>query len=334
MTTIPLSPAEAGAAPRRQYLAYLPVSLFGSVMGLTGLSVAWHLAASRYGASPWIGDAIGWLAVVAFVALALAYGVKAATAPEAVLAEFRHPIASSLFGTAIISLLLLPIVLVRYSAPLADGLWIAGTVLMVLFAWHIVSRWMSSRQQAAHATPAWIVPVVGLLDVPLAVPSLHLPMTQEISLFAFSVGLFFAVPLFTLIFSRLLFEEPMPAALRPTLMILIAPFSVGFTSYVATTGRIDTFAEALFLLSLFFLAVLLRQLRDLPFACPFRLSWWAVSFPLAATAGAAIRYADHAGHAVFDVVALAILALATLVIAGLAIRTLIGVARGELKALS
>ncbi|MCE4225331.1 C4-dicarboxylate ABC transporter [Methylobacterium sp. C25] len=334
MTTIPLSPADNVAASRRRYLAYLPVSLFGSVMGLTGLSVAWHLASSRHGVSPLISDAIGWLAVLAFVALTGAYGVKAVTAPDAVAAEFKHPIASSLFGTAIISLLLLPIVLVRYSAPLADGLWIIGTVLMMLFAWHIVSRWMSSRQQVAHATPAWIVPVVGLLDVPLAAPSLDLPMTHGISLFAFSVGLFFAVPLFTLIFSRLLFEEPMPEALRPTLMILIAPFSVGFTSYVATTGQIDTFAEALVLLSLFILAVLLRQLRDLPFACPFRLSWWAVSFPLAATAGAAIRYAGHAGHPVLDGIALATLALATVVIAGLAIRTLVGVARGELKSLS
>jgi tellurite resistance protein len=43
--------------------------------------------------------------------------------------------------------------------------------------------------------------------------------------------LFFAVPLFTLIFSRLLFEPPLPAALKPSLLILVAPFAVGYSTY-------------------------------------------------------------------------------------------------------
>jgi len=39
-------------------------------MGLTGLSAAWRLAAARYGAPELIADAVGWVAVAAFVALA------------------------------------------------------------------------------------------------------------------------------------------------------------------------------------------------------------------------------------------------------------------------
>ncbi|WP_244537124.1 SLAC1 anion channel family protein [Methylobacterium pseudosasicola] len=313
---------------------YLPVALFGSVMGLTGLSAAWRLAAARYGVPELIADAIGWIALATFLALAFAYVTKAVTAWPSVVAEFRHPVAGNLFGTVLISLLLLPLVLVRLNPLVAKAMWIMAAIGMVAFAWLIVSRWMTSRQQVAHATPAWIVPVVGLLDVPLAMPALDLPYTQTPSLFALSIGLFFAVPLFSLIFARLAFEEPLAPAMRPTLLILVAPFTVGFSSLVATLGRIDALAEGLFLIGLFVFAVLVGVLRDLPRCCPFRVSWWAVSFPAAATAVAALRYAAFRQAAPADALALGLLAFATILIGALGTRTLAGILRGELRALS
>ena len=126
----------------------------------------------------------------------------------------------------------------------------------------------------------------------------------------------------------------LPDALQPTLMILVAPFAVGFSTYVATTGNVDIFAEGLYALALFMLAVLLGHMRRLWHCCPFRVSWWAVSFPLAASAVAAIRFAGARPGLVADTIAIMLLALASLVIAGLAMRTLSGIARGELRALS
>jgi tellurite resistance protein len=205
---------------------------------------------------------------------------------------------------------------------------------MVFFAWTIVSRWMSDRQQTAHATPAWIVPVVGMLDVPLALPSLELPPLPEVMILSVAVGLFFAVPLFTLILSRLVFDAPMPDSLQPSLLILVAPFSVGFSSYVVTVGRIDLFAESLYFLTLFVLAVLLGRLRMLRQCCPFRVSWWAVSFPLAACAVAALKFAAFDPNWFTTAVAAGLLALATAAIAGLLLRTLAGIAQGELRTLS
>ncbi len=151
---------------------------------------------------------------------------------------------------------------------------------------------------------------------------------------ALAVGLFFAVPLFTLIFSRLLFEPPMPDALKPSLLILVAPFAVGYSTYTLTAGHTDLFAEALFMLTLFMLAVLLGQLRNLPLCCPFRVSWWAVSFPLAACSIAALRFAGAEPGVVTDAIALALLGLATLVIGALLGRTLLGIFKGELRTLS
>ena len=325
----------AGATPAGwRQLDNLPVGLFGSVMGLAGLSGAWSLAHAQYGAPRWIADSIGVLAVIAFVLVALGYAAKAAIAPAAVRAEFKHPIAGNLFGTIFISLLLLPMVLAPVNLLLAQVMWSIGAILMMGFAWLIVDRWMSDRQQVAHATPAWIVPVVGLLDVPLALPALGLPSLHGLMLLALSVGLFFAIPLFTMIFSRLVFEAPMPDALKPTLLIVVAPFAVGCTTYDITTGQFDVFAQALAMLTLFMLAVLVGQLRYLPGCCPFRISWWAVSFPLAAAASTALRYAEAVPGRIADGVALALLAFATLVIIWLLARTLFGIARGELRTLS
>jgi tellurite resistance protein len=101
-----------------------------------------------------------------------------------------------------------------------------------------------------------------------------------------------------------------------------------------TTGSIDAFAQALFLLALFVLAVLLGRLRLLGGCCPFKFSWWAVSFPLAASAIAASHYATDFPGAIADGISLALLALATAAIAGLLVRTLVGLARGELRTLS
>ena len=100
METVATTTSGAGA------LAYLPIGLFGSVMGLTGLSVAWHLAHDRFGAPLLISGCIGAAAVVAFIAIAAGYLVKVVSAPGAARAEFEHPIAGSLFGTLLISLLL------------------------------------------------------------------------------------------------------------------------------------------------------------------------------------------------------------------------------------
>ena len=268
----------ATATPRAGALEYLPIGLFGSVMGLTGLSVAWHLAHDRFGAPLLISGCIGAAAVLAFIAIAAGYAVKVVSSPGAARAEFEHPIAGSLFGTLFISLLLLPIVLANVSLPLARAVWVVGAVGMTAFGWFTVDRWMTRRQQPSHAAPTWIVPVVGMLDVPLAVPALDLPSLHGVMVLGLAVGLFFTIPLFTMIFSRLVFEPPLPDALQPSLMILLAPFAVGTSAYVATTGRVDLFAESLFALTLFMLAVLLGRIRYLTACCPFRVSWWAVSF--------------------------------------------------------
>jgi tellurite resistance protein len=312
----------------------VPVALFASAIGLAALSVAWRLAQVRFGTPAWASWLVAGAAVVAFASMCAAYAAKAWSAPDAVREEFASPVLGSLFATIPISLLLLPVVVAPVLPTVALASWTAGAIGMAAFAWLIVDRWMGNRQHVAHATPTWIVPVVGLLDVPLAMPSLGLESLHGVMVAGLAIGMFFAVPLFTLVFSRLLFEDRLPDALQPSLLILVGPFAVGTSAYVATTGRIDLFAQALYGVTLFLLAVLIGRLRYLGRCCPFRLTWWAVSFPLASAASAALRVAIEYPGVLNDVVATALLGLSSAVIGWLVVRTLLGIARGELGRLT
>lgn len=284
-------------------------------------------------------------AAIYFIVVVLAYSIKLICAPAAVRAEFGHPIAGSLFGTVFISLLLLPLGLTSSQLGplsgqnpsvlgLARVLWVLGAAGMLFFAWFSVVRWMSRAGQMAHATPGWIVPVVGLLDIPLAWPVLQLNwQVSDLLTLSLAVGLFFGVPIFTLVFHRLRFNDPLPPAMQPSLMILSAPFTVGSSCYVVVTGGTDLFATALTLIGLFLVAAILPQLRFLPFCCPFRVAWWAISFPLAAASISGLRYAAESGP-VATALALVVLTISTVIILGLLLRTLLGLLRGELRTLS
>ena len=131
-------PLDTTRADNAAGLAYLPVSLFGSVMGLCGLALAWRLAAIEFALPGWVGEALGCAAAAVFVALVLAYATKCLRSPTAVRAEFAHPVAANFFATPIISLLLLPAVVAPYSVALANVLWVAGTIAMLGFAWLII----------------------------------------------------------------------------------------------------------------------------------------------------------------------------------------------------
>ena len=96
----------APAAPAGR-LQHLPITLFASVMGLGGLSLAWRRAALVWDVSPRIAQVIFWVALATFVLLAVLYAGKWARHPAAARAELRHPIRMAFVPTTTIGLLIL-----------------------------------------------------------------------------------------------------------------------------------------------------------------------------------------------------------------------------------
>ena len=230
-------------------LAHLPVSFFSTVMGMTGLAIAWQKAHLALGASPIVWQSLAALSSALFVGLLIVYGVKLVRHPNEVMAEWKHPVRVNFFPTISISLLLLGIVWLEAAPSAALSLWTAGTVIHLLFTFAILSSWMyHTHYDIKHANPGWFIPVVGNLFVPIC--GVHF-VSPEVGWFFFSIGIIFWIVLMTIIFYRVIFHDPIPPRLLATLFILIAPPSVGFVAYANLVPELDGFARILYYSAVF-----------------------------------------------------------------------------------
>ena len=306
---------ETGSESR---LEHLPVSIFSTVMGLTGLAIAWQKAQLALGAPALVWQTLAALTSLLFVGLLTFYGIKMVRFPAAVAAEWKHPVRVNFFPTISICLLLLSVVWLGMVPGVSFGLWAAGTLVHLAFTFAILSSWIHhTHYDIKHANPAWFIPVVGNLFVPIC-GVLFAP--AELSWFFFSIGVVFWIVLMTIVFYRVFFHEPIPARLQPTLFILLAPPAVGFIAYGSLVPQLDGFGRVLYYTALFLTLLLgsnvLRFIRG-----GFFISAWAYSFPLAAMTIASFAMAKRSGLDGFHWIAAVLLAIVSLVVVVLITKT-------------
>ena len=312
----------------RSPLHNLPVSLFGAVMGLSGLALAWRVAHGSLGVPAWIGEAIGAVALGAFLLLSLAYLTKLARHAQAVHAEFQHPVAGNFFGTIAISLLLLSTLVEPYGAAAARTIWTVGSLATFVLCFVSISRLLRGQVDLSHAVPASLIPGVATLDIAVTGRDMPMAWAPELNLMAGAVGAVLALLLWLLIFSRLVYRDPLAPGMTPSLMILVAPFAVGFLAYSNVVGGIDRFAAVLFYFALFMFAVVAPKVFR-P-SVSFSPAWWAISFPLAALVNAALKYAEFRASAPIWCLAMLLLGLLSLALAVLTVRTVWMLLNGQL----
>ena len=304
-------------------LAHFPVAFFSAVMGLMGTSLAVEAAGFKAA-----GHAIALFAALVFATQALLYAIKAIRHPAAVAAEWNHPVKLAFFPAISISLLLAAIALRGTLPEFAAILWMIGAVGQGVLTLAIVTSWISHRGfGVGQMSPAWFIPAVGNVIAPIAGVPLGF---VDPSWYFFAIGILFWIVLLTLVFNRLVFHDPLPGKLRPTLTILIAPPAVAFLAWLQLNGgSLDALARILYNLGLFFTALVLIQARGL-LRLPFALSFWALSFPIAAMTIASFRYAALSGSTIFVGIGWALLALLAIIIVGLVWRTGQAILRGEI----
>jgi tellurite resistance protein len=245
-------------------------------------------------------------------------------------AEFHHPVAGNFFGTIVISVLLLSAVVGPYSASAARVIWIVGTLATFALCFVVFSRLLRGRIDASHAVPPWIIPCVATLDIPVTGGQMPMAWAAEINLLAGAVGAVLALVLFAMIVGRLVHRDPLAPAMTPSLMILVAPFAVGFLAYVNIVGGVDRFAALLFYFGLFMFAVIAPKVFR-P-GVPFSPGWWAIGFPMAALANAALKYAAFRASAPLWILAIVLLGALSLALAVLTLRTVQIALNGKLLA--
>ncbi len=301
------------------WIDHTPPGLFASVMGITGLGLAWRKAHEVLGLPLIIGESLLVLGAGIFLIVASLYGLKAIRGSAHFRADMVHPVRANFVPAATIGLLLLAIAAIPYSRILGEALWIIGTAGHLFLAIRIMRRWISEPYQINSVNAAWFIPVVGNILVPIAGVRLGY---IETSWMLFAFGLVFWLLLFTIVLYRKLFHDPIPERLMPTVAILVAPPAIGFVSYLALNGgQIDVLARLLYYNGLV-LAVIVISLFPKLARIPFALSWWAYTFPLDALAISSLAYSQIIPVPGVQMAAAIALALATIVNAMVAFKTI------------
>lgn len=318
-------PNSAHEVPTR--LGNMPISFFAVVMGLGGLTLAWqkaeHLLFIPIEASIWLSIVSG----AVFVMLVGFYGAKTVLHRPHVIKELNHPVRLSFFPAITISMLLLSVTTLHTQPDLARVLWIVGAAAHLALTLYVLGEWINqSHFNINHMNPAWFIPVVGNIVAPIAGVELGY---VDASWFFFSIGLVFWVVLMAIVFYRIIFHNPLPDKLAPTLFILIAPPAVGFISYLKLTGDLDPFARILYFSALFTTLLLFTQLAKFA-RLKFFLSWWAYSFPLAAMTIATLVMYEKVGQVWYEYFAMALFGILNLVLALLIVRTIEAMLRGQI----
>ena len=308
-------------------LKHFPVSWFSTVMGMAGLSIAWNRAEHFFDPGFCVSSVLLGLTTLWFIVLTVIYATKMVKYPAEVMAEIRHPVKLAFVPTFSISLILLSIAYMQSAPDFSFWLWSLGASVHLGITLYVFSSWIHHTQyEITHLNPAWFIPVVGNILVPIA-GMLH--TTADVSWFFFSLGLFFWPVLTAIIFYRLIFHSALPERLLPTLFIFIAPPAVGFISWFNLTGGLDAFGRILYSIALVFTLVLFSQVNHFR-RIQFFLSWWAYSFPLAAMTIATFLMAKATEQLVYVWLGGALIGLLSLLVVLLIWRTIRAVLRHEI----
>jgi tellurite resistance protein len=278
---------------------HLGFAWFAMVMGLCGLSLAWARAVPHWGSvALQVSLGVGALAAGVLALLLLGQLWRLLRYPQALLADARHPLRHVFVAALPSSLVLLPTVWVAHRgySLWADVMWMLGSAGLLLATLVVVGRWLRPGLVAqdfwSAMTPAMFIPVVGNVLPALAGVSLGHPVWA-----AAQYGLAAVLwPLaLALVLVRIGLVGLWPQRLLPTTFIMIAPPSVLALSGHAL-GAPALVVHMLAGVALFFTLLsftVLRRCLQQPFGMPF----WALSFPLAASAALALHLTPEPGLA-------------------------------------
>lgn len=314
---------QAVAANRLQFF---PIMMFAVVMGFSGLAIVYQKAHEILGLSAFLGNALAMLDFVVFAAIAVTYIVKIFLYKDEVQKEFSHPVRINFFAASAISFLLIAIVFHDICHAFSLYSFYIGTILQTFFTFYTISFWINKNVQMNHSNPAWLIPIVGNVLVPVAGVGM---VSSEFLMYFFSVGVFFWVVLSAILINRIIFHHQLAVKFVPTLFIFIAPPAIAFIAYVKMFGVVDVFAHFCYSLALFFSFLLFFMYKSF-LKLKFFISWWAFTFPLAAVTIASMLIYKKLNFAIYSYFSYFFIGITTLVVLVVLVRTIEHILKREI----
>jgi tellurite resistance protein len=308
----------AGRLPR------IPPPMFGIAFGLVGLGAAWQAAAKLLDVPLAVPDAIFILAAAVWAILVAGY---LAQGPLRVLGDWRDGEIAPFIPLAVIAPMILAVALSRYALSAGRILVVVFLALTVLLGGWLTGEWIYAGVSHDRVHPGYYLPTVagGFVGAYCAA-LVHLHAIAEA---AFGIGIFCWMLLAALVLNRLMFRPALPRRLVPTLAIQIAPPVIGGVAYFGISGNKINFIAAA--LGGYAVVMLLVQLRLLPLYArlTFTLGFWSFTFTAAAAAIDALLWLAATRPAGTTGYAAVVLGLVTLLIAAIAVRSVIAIARRQ-----
>jgi tellurite resistance protein len=307
----------------------VPVNFFGMPFGLAGLGEVWTTLADYHHAPALVGELMLLLSAAVWLTLMIAYLAHVLPRRSEVEATLLDPVAAPFASLAFITpMLLAGQGLYPHAAVAGRVVTDVFLVLTVLLGGWLTGQWIYGPVDLDRFHPGYFLPTVaGGLIASAAAAQVGQRLLSEVM---FGLGVLCWIMLGSVILGRLLLRPMLPPPLQPTLAIEVAPAAVGSLAWLALNGgRIDVVTA---FLAGYGLLMVLAQLRLLPvyLRLPFMPSTWSFTFSWAAVATVGLTWlqATHVtGYRAWqDVLTAAI----TLLIGGIAVRTLVALRRRQL----
>lgn len=307
-------------------LQFFPIMMFATIMGLAGLTLVYKRGSEVLQLPTFISTLMMIITTIVFLTVVYLYISKIIKYKDEVKKEFSHPVRINFFAASSISTLLLSMVYRHSIDGLSQSLFIIGALLHIFFTFYTIKFWINNNLEMQHSNPAWFIPIVGNLIVPIAGKGF---VNDSILYFYFSIGIFFWIVLFAIILNRIIFHAQFMPKFMPTLFILIAPPAIGFISYIKLTGNLDFFAQILFNLGLFFTILVFIMYKNF-INIKFFISWWAFTFPMAAITLATILMYELTNYWFYSFLGYFLMIVTTIVVLLVAKQTIIHMKKKEI----
>lgn len=307
----------------------LPLNFFGIPFGLLGLADCWLVGAEFHLAPVALGRILVAFAVLAWLTVLLAYLRAARSNGVALGTDLADPITGPFASLAVITPMLaaadaLYPLAHRPGRVVVD----VGIVAVVLLGGWYTGQWIHGPLEAARLHPGYFLPSVAGGFV--AAASAGLVGQIGLAKVLFGLGLVCWIVLGSIVLGRLVLGPPLPAALVPTIAIEVAPAAVAtFAAFLIDGHHVNTTVQ---LLAGYGLLMIVAQVRLLPVYLRLRFmpSFWAFAFSWAAVAFSSMSWLGITRPGGWEAGSYIVLSLISLLIGGIAVRTAIALARGQL----
>src|SRR5574344_2175815 len=295
-------------------LQFFPVMMFATVMGLGGLTLVFERLNHVFSFSTIFATTFLIITTALFFITLFTYFLKIIKYKEEVVKELNHPIRINFFAASSISILILSAAFREYSLDISLSFFYFGAILHIFFTYYTIRFWINNNLEIVHSNPAWFIPIVGNLIVPIA----------GVGFVDNAILIFFSI-----ILNRIIFHNQFAAKFMPTMFILIAPPAIGFISYIKLTGNLDFFAQILFSLALFFTILVAFMYKNFV-KIKFFILWWAFTFPLAAVTLSSILIYELTKKDFYMYLSYTLAMITTLIVTLVAVATIKHMAKKEI----